>query len=490
MIIMKKENILKHFFIIGGGTVLNMLVGLLTTPIITRLVDPTEYGKLSIFTMYSNIAVMVLCLGLDQALVRYYYDCNSTEKKKTLLFKCLFLPVIVSIVFSIVLISSTMMGLINFEFTNFITILLCIYTIIQIIYRFSILIVRLEYNSKLYSALNIISKVIYVSLALLLLIFSSLDNLLSLVLATLISALVCMIVSVVTQIKLWNFFSTKKEEASISLKELVRYSYPFIISMGITTLFQAIDKISLNYYCSYKEVGIYSSTMSLVHIFALVQSTFNTIWAPLSVEHYTKEPDDRDFYKQANKIITFIMFFLGLSLILCKDIFAILLGEKYREAAYILPFLIFNPIMYTVSETTVCGLVFKEKSNLQVLVAIGACISNILGNIILVPILGPKGAAISTGISYIIFFTLRTVLSNKVFYIDFGLKKFYFITFIACLYALYNTFVKFNYVSVISYIFIIILLFYNYKDCVRFIIEYIRKTLGRRENKYVKTNNA
>lgn len=75
----------------------------------------------------------------------------------------------------------------------------------------------------------------------------------------------------------------------------------------------------------------------------------------MAVEHYVKDKADVTFYQKGNQIITVIMFCVGFSLILFKDVFAVLLGSKYREAAYILPFLIFNPIMYTVSETTVNG---------------------------------------------------------------------------------------------------------------------------------------
>lgn len=133
----KKKNFLKHFLVIGSGTIINMLIGLLTTPLITRIVDPIEYGQLSIFTMYSNIALMVLCLGLDQALVRYFYDNDTDEYKKALLFRCIKLPVIVSILFSIVVIAVSASGIYKFEFTTGIMIWLCIYTIAQIIYRFS-----------------------------------------------------------------------------------------------------------------------------------------------------------------------------------------------------------------------------------------------------------------------------------------------------------------------------------------------------------------
>ena len=82
-----KNGFLKQFTIIGGGTFFNLLLGLFSTPVITRIVAPSEYGQLSIFTMYSGIALMVLCMGLDQAVVRYYYEkenleiCRSSRRK-------------------------------------------------------------------------------------------------------------------------------------------------------------------------------------------------------------------------------------------------------------------------------------------------------------------------------------------------------------------------------------------------------------------------
>ena len=62
--IMEKNNsFLKHFTIIGGGTLINMLLGLITEPIITRLVDPDENGRYSLFTMYSSVGAFLLRKG-------------------------------------------------------------------------------------------------------------------------------------------------------------------------------------------------------------------------------------------------------------------------------------------------------------------------------------------------------------------------------------------------------------------------------------------
>lgn len=475
---MKDKSFLKHFTIIGAGTFINMFLGVITTPLITRLVDPEEYGQLSIFTMYGSIAVMVLCLGLDQALVRYYYEHENSDEKRALLFRCVKLPVIVSLLASVAVIVLSVTGIVSFEFNTLIMVLLCVYTVIEVIYRFSSLLIRLAYNSKLFSILNILKKVCYIGLAFpLLLIFDGGDEVI-LIVCTVASAAICFVMSVFAQRDLWNLSKNKDSKCHVSSHDLLVYAYPYIFSLGIATLFQAIDKISLNMYCSYTEVGIYSSTMTLVNIFAIIQTTFNTLWQPMAVEHYTNDPEDRRFYQQGNQVITVVMFFIGISLILVKDVFAILLGEKYREAAYILPFLIFNPIMYTISETTVSGLMFMKKSKQQILVSAGACVTNIIGNTILVPKYGCQGAAISTGLSYIVFFTLRTFLSNRYFYVDYKLKKFYLLTIIVVAYAFYNTFVEFNAGAVVGYVICLLVLILLYKKTVVWSIKYLKGFLA------------
>lgn len=476
---------LKHFAIIGVGSMLSMILGFFTTPIITRIVDPTDYGQYSIFTMYSSLLLMVLCVGLDQSMVRYFYENDSIEYKQTLLKNCIILPVILTAITSVIALLLYDLGIFKFEFSKTVLILLCIYTLILVIYRFSQLLLRLQYKSKLYSFLSVVQKGAYIIIALGLLFITNVSQELSLIIATVVAAAICLVVSIFSEHKIWEFRHINSSFDDLKKSDLIKYGYPYIATMGITSLFQALDQLSLNYFCTYREVGIYASTMTLVHVFNIIQTTFNTLWAPMAVDHYTKDKNDRSFFQRGNSAITVIMFFIGFSLILVKDVFAILLGEEYREAAMILPFLIFNPIMYTISETTVSGLVFMKKSKMQVLVAAGACLTNAISNYILVPILGCKGAAISTGISYIVFFALRTILSNRYFYVDFKLKKFTILTILAIAYAFYNTFVPFNCLCVIFYIVIIAIMFVLYKDTIKWGIKYLfdifREKVIRRE---------
>ena len=458
---MEKKNYLKQFLIIGSGTLITMIISVITTPILTRIMNPESYGLFSLFKTYSLIGVMVMSLGLDQSLVRFYYNENNIDYKRNLIRQCTFLPIIVTLLISMGIIGLAFFNIINYGLCT--VIILCIYTFFQILNRMSVLVVRLEYNAKTYSILRILEKLSFLIFVILLLIIMKGREFIASSIAITLSVALSSIFGIFFQKENWNFKEIKNKKEIWNLN-LLKYGLPFVLSNGISELFMAADKLSLNIYCSYSEIGVYSSAVNLVNIFAILQQVFNTLWAPMSIEHYEKDNDDRVFYQKANQYITIIMFAFGFTVLLFKDLFALILGNKYREAANILPFLIFNPIMYTISETTVQGIVFFKKSNLQVIIATITCLLNFGGNFILIPLIGCKGAAISTGISYIVFMLLRTIFSNKYYYIDFKLKKLFIITIAAIAFCFYNTFFKFSFINIIFYCICMIILILVYKN--------------------------
>lgn len=472
----QNKSFISHFLAIGSGTVISMLLGLLSTPIITRIVDTEEYGQFSIFQMYGGIALMVLCLGLDQSFIRFFYDKDEIEYKQSLLRYCFWLPMGCTAVIGAIVSGLALTHLIEFEFSPLIMVLLCVFTLASVVNRISIMVLRITYQSKKFSVCNILTKLFYILTALILVNSLKSHYFLCLCIAIIVSVTAPSIYAIISSREYWSLRPAQLLE---NKREVLLYGLPLVLSMGITTVFQAIDKLSLNHYCSYSDVGIYSSAMSLVNIFAIIQSTFNSLWGPMQVEHYVKHPEDTAYIQKANRMITFIMFFLGISLILVKDVFALLLGEKYRMAGSILPFLIFNPIMYTISETTCAGIGVSKKSYLNILVASGACVTNYIGNTILVPQFGCQGAAISTGISYMVFWALRTIVSNRYYYVDYGIPKFLFVTLLVSGYALYNTFIPFNWISVVFYVVLAALLSVLYfsaiKDVKKMIIGFLKK---------------
>lgn len=463
---MNKPSVFKHFISIGTGTVLSMLVGFLTTPVLTRLVGTAEYGQYSIFTMYASIALMVLCMGFDQALIRYFYRFDTIDYQRIILRECVTLPLLCTLLTAIVVNILCWCGAVRFEFEPKIMTTLTILVLFQVMNRIDLILLRVTYQTKLYSMLQVLTKVLFAGLAIIGCLLLNTQKLFVLTVASVISYGVVTVIGIGSQRALWDFRKIR-ERYALNRKELYQYAFPFIVSMGITTLFQAIDKISLKQFCSYEEVGIYSSAITMVHVFAIVQTTFGAIWSPMVVEHYEKEPEDRTFYQKGFRTMTFVMFFMGISLILCKDLFVMLLGKDYRGSAAMIPFLCLSPIMLTISDTTVIGITFSKKSYLQIIVSAVACVTNIVGNTLLVPVYGGVGAAISTGLSYIVFFAMRTILSNRYFPMKWGMGKFFVITMLFLGYALYNTFCAFGIVTILGYVAILAVLIVVYRDVIQ-----------------------
>jgi len=458
-----KKSLFRNFLDIGLGTLISMIVGVITIPVITRIVDPTQYGQLSIFNTYISLILMVLMLGLDQSFVRFFYSGEGLAYKKEVLRKCWLPPFFLALIFSALVLAAELIFSVRFEFSLSVTAILLVCVILEILNRFVLLNIRMQYDTKLYAALSVAQKTLYMVLALILILTWKGQDLLSLVLATMISFLIPTAIGILMKKEYW-FGETGSQ---VSYRGLIRYGMPFILSMGLASLFQALDKLSINYFCDYAQVGIYTSAMQLANAFAIVQSTFNTMWAPMAIEHYEKDPKDREFYVKGNQIITVVMFALGILLILMKDVFAIFLGSKYREAAYVLPFLIFQPIMYTISETTVGGINFMKKSSMHIWIAAGACLANFIGNTLLVPIYGSKGAAVSTGLSYILFWFLRTVIANRYYYVDYRMKKICAVIGFTVFYAWYSAFLSFGWITVLLAAADMLLLAVLYRDTFR-----------------------
>lgn len=462
----KKESFIKEFSHIAIGTFLNLIIGVISTPILTRLVDPTVFGQFSLFNTYVSIAMSFFSLGLDQALVRYYYTQENLGYKKKLFLICVGIPAITfSVLFIAVLGITSLLKCSFYEKEAVLGVFFFVAVLITLLNRFGMVLVRLQYKTKMYALLNTMQRLSYLLIAIPLILMPKSEKFYALIIANLLANIVCVVMEIVTERK---FLLWKKQayNQKIPVKEMVTFGFPLMVSGAVIYLFQAADKICVQYFGTYTDVGVYASAQSLMSVFSIITTSFNTLWTPKAVEHFEKNPDDTSYYRKMNQVITVLMFAFGATVLLFRDVIVLFLGEKYRGASMIIPFLMFNPIMYTISETTVQGISFKKKTGNQVLISLSVCVINYVLNILLIPLVGVVGAAMATAISYILFFTLRSMISNKYFKIDFGLKKFYFFTALFFANAAYHSFFEFSIFNVIIYIVMIVIICILYKNTV------------------------
>ena len=433
---MLKNNLIKKFLSFSIGGYVNALIGLLTVPIVTRMLSPEQYGIASLISIIVEMLVVFCSLALDQSFVRFFYEVEEEERGK-LLKDCLYYPVFITIFSSLII----------FIFRNQISIfilgkkekviwLIIVFSIVALIIKsFAFLVVRMQQKGGLYSFFYILIKVVEFSFILLFFKIYGNDYKV-IVLATLFSTLITSLLMIGVERKIWKLGGKRK----IEKKELLNFSAPLVLTLALTWVFGSSDKITIKIFSNLKELGLYSGAFRIVSVISVIQTGFTSFWTPFIYERYSKNPDDLVFYKKANDYLSLIFFLIGFSILATRNIIIILLGEKYYDSLFIVPMLIFVPIMYLISETTMMGIGFKKKSKYFLYISIIVAIFNIIGNILLVPKYGAKGAAISTGISYIIFFSLRTYFSLKLINFGFNLKRIYMVIILLLCYALYLSF--------------------------------------------------
>lgn len=434
-----KSNLIKKFLSFSIGGYINIFIGLLTIPITTRLLSPEQYGISSLITTITSFMFVICCLGTEQGFVRFFYDEKEQNRGK-LLYNCLYYPFYISVmIFFLIYIFRERISLFFLGYNEKYFWLIFMWSILlRSLNNYSSLVIRMQQKGKVYSFCNVLLKVTEF-LFILFLYKKYGDNYKTLVIAILLSLCIVTLFSIAIERKFWLFGGDSK----ISKKEILEFSIPLTLTMALNWVFASSDKIVIKSLSNITELGLYSGAFKIISLLSVLQTGFTTFWTPVVYEHYSKNPEDREFYKKANDYLSLVFFLIGIGLLMFRNIIILLLGDKYREAVYIMPMLIFIPIMYLLSETTHMGIGFKKKTKYYFYISIIVSITNLIGNIILVPYLGAKGAAISTGLSYIIFFLCRTYFSNKLINFNFDLKRLYLIIILNLCYALILSFVNF-----------------------------------------------
>ena len=179
-------------------------------------------------------------------------------------------------------------------------------------------------------------------------------------------------------------------------------------------------------------------------------------------------------FELVSKGIALLMSMILIGILSFKELIPIIISREYTQVIYIFPFLLLYPIFYTMSETTTLGISFSRKTGYNIIVSAISMLINLILNTLLIPIYGAVGAAIATGISYLVFFWTRTIISRKLWY-KFPLKHFVFVTIVLMVVAICNTIIKNILITTAVNILSAILIIYNYREILYYIINKVKK---------------
>jgi len=434
------DSLIKKFLKFSYGSWIGLFLGLASTMLITRLLPPDALGKASMFDLFLQIGMILTIFGTDQSFVRFFYEENES-KRGALLYNVLKIPMVTTMIMLVFLfifyqqITEFLIGQSNF----YIALWLALGIIGQLLYRYSQLVVRMQQKGNLYSLLQIFLKVFNISFILIFfyLIGSKYEIL---IWSKVVTFFLLTIIAMYFGKNYWNIRNLRINDTRHTQGEIFKYGAPYVITLFITWLFESFDKIALRQWSTFDELGEYSAAMRLVALVVVLRTSFSTFWTPVAYERFEKSPEDKEFFGNISVVVSFAMFLVAILSIAGRDVIVFLLGKDYIVAGNIMPFLVFMPVLYTISHTTVMGINFYKKTKYHIYIAVLSCLLNIIGNWLLVPQYGALGASISTAFSFVLFFTLRTQISLKFYKVNYPLAKIYTMIIIVMVYAMFAVF--------------------------------------------------
>lgn len=451
-------------------------ISFISIPIVTALLPKEVSGQVSMFVTYRSVISSFALLGMDQPMSRYYYNPPGKLTNKSLTSVCVMISLGALLIAAAgcFAVWKNLSAAIIGRSSLFVVCCLVLDILAHMILTFLNKASRLQDNMILYVIqavfITITTKLSYAVVA-----YSSGTAIAAITVMT-VCSLVLMAVFLAMKAKVT--FALPKRGTDLHLKKIVSFGLPQIPVQLLATLNGSVSTIALKKFADYAAVGVYSIAISVTHAISLIQSSVNAIWAPYIYKNYQTK---QQTIIKMHHLVSLAMIGAGLVLCLFEDlIYIILVDEGYWESKIYFPLLLISPICYTISETLGIGFKIAEKSYWNIPVYALAFGSNILVCCILIPLVGPIGAAIATAVSSILMMIFKSYVGERYYRCSDSYSKL-IVAFTAMCIAMCGAIAFYE--SILRYILILVAIFvviFVYRKEIKFLLDMV---LFRRNKK-------
>ena len=323
------QNLITDAFTYGLGSGVQKILNLVLIFFISKELTVEQFGIFDFYLIFSNLIVMILVFGQDQAIARLFYNYNSFKQRQKLISESFFFQLFLSIIFlplNIFLLNliSTIYKINLYEQKLGIAVSLLIFFLI--IFNFCINILRWDFKKNLF-IIGIIGNSLLALVTIFYLKFNGTLNIINIFYCYIIANLVLSFF-LFTKIKKWIKFPTE----IYYLKEIFKYGIPLgLISILTSSLIFIERSVILNYFTEY-HLGIYAIAGKLALIVFFFVQSFQLSWGPFVFKTY-KEKKIIDKYNVIVKIFIFSTITILFSVCFWSEtLIKLLSSEKYLDA--------------------------------------------------------------------------------------------------------------------------------------------------------------
>ena len=416
----------RKIFAFALGPIGNAILSFITLPMLAWMFSPEDIGRFTLLQVMISFVFVFCGLSLEQAYVREFYEHqNVAALLKTTFLPGLFLILAVILIstFSGVDVGSLVFGI----HSPTIVLLMYVSVYLSFITTYSTLTLRMREKALFYSLISLLNKSSFLLFVLVIYLFKFKKDFITLIGISVVSVTLAFSLAIWFTRKEWSA-ALKASFLSAELKGFIRFSLPLMFGGMAYWGLTAVDRISIRWWSSFEQVGVFSVAAGFAGVAVLFQSIFTTVWTPFIYRWNTEGID----VKKLNQLIEHVLAAVVLIYSLVGSFswaISFLLPAKYALVSYILPACMGAPLLYMLSEATGVGVNLMRKTMYTMLAPLFALVCNLALNYALVPTYGAAGASAATSIAFFVFFFLRTEFSAHLWQ-AFPRKKLYFFAFL------------------------------------------------------------
>jgi O-antigen/teichoic acid export membrane protein len=408
--------IARHSSIYGLANVLDRIVTFVMLPVYTRFLTPADYGILELVYMTTSIISLVVGLGIESAVSRFYFDFEEQEKRNRVVSTAFLGYGGMALVVTLLLLpfsgimARNILG--SAEMKSYFVVALItlgLGMIGPIAYAYF----RATQRSFTLMVFQVSKTTVSLGLNIYYVVFAGM-GVYGILLASLISTGAFTVVT--------TFFVLRRTGIRTEFKllwQMVKFGLPLIPSSLSGYLVHASDRFFIKEYATLTLTGLYSLGYkfgALVNQF--VTSPFIQIWMPRRFEYFDRDDSERIYARIFTYFVTFSLF-VGLQLsVLSREIIQIATAEPYWSSYRVVPIIVLSYIIFSFHYHFNIGILMKKQTKYIAYINIVNGILNLALNFILIKKYDIWGAAYATLICFVFKAGLTYYYSNRFYKIQ------------------------------------------------------------------------
>ncbi|GEA30035.1 oligosaccharide flippase family protein [Clostridium diolis] len=412
----KNYNELKrNTIIIAIANMGSKIIAFILAPLYSYFMTVAQYGIMDLINSTMGLVLPLLCLDIYEATFRYSNDKKYDKKK---VFSSSFVISLPGILVCFMIPFFTF----RFDFSQQYIIIVCICAILGSINFIMAQYLRGSDKMFLFALSGVVSSVslLFSNCVFMVLLNQGLYGwllsfLISKIVETIYLGIAC---------KITKNFSVHAIDRKY-MKEFIKFCLPLLPTATMWWIMDLSDRYMLTFFMGTTATGIYSVANKLPNILSIFENIFYQAWQTTAINSIDNNDRDRLYSDVFNNYLSVMVVGLLGILVITKPMILVLFAEEYASAWLYVPLLILSVVLHALNGNLgSLYSVFKDTKGALYSTLIGA-VTNIILNIIFIPVLGIMGAALNTLLGYFVTIVYRWFDTKKFANITLNIRELY-----------------------------------------------------------------